>query len=809
MSVLNNYLKAKSSGAKKEIHDVFRSLKNKLQGFNCVKQRENILIKFGTGIGSFVQVPWIALLDKRETTTTREGVYCVYLFCADMSGVYLTLNQGVGASASEAPKKERIIELQNKARKIREKLSWLKEKGFLLDDKISLKATTITGKAYEKATIAYKWYEKNNIPSDNQIESDLEVLLSAYDEYLRIKKSSETSEILHLLYKIAWHPGGYKGGFCGNAEEKACEAFEYIRKNKKVKPCSQTVYHCIDEHEAFADSGWKVTIHPRRVKKLYDLSDGRSLLFLVAPMNVNKSRYRLIGFYKIKKKIIENGEVKVIEADKNFSSKFDLQDENLELDKNRLMKLFNIENWTPRLSYEFISTNAAIKALNYVYEKLKDKEIKDQDINLNAIKSAIESLKQSTPNQKITIYDYMLSQGFFFEESAVSAFYTALKTKGFVILAGLTGTGKTKLPQLFFDLIKSDETKLFVPVRPDWRDSKPLLGYFNPIEGTYEATELLNFILKARSEWQIDGTKQPFFVLFDEMNLARVEYYFADFLSVLESGREENSKLFTKESIILHHEKSKTRDGSDIPSKIALPPNLYFIGTVNLDETTYSFSPKVLDRVFVVEFWKVDLDKYRNQTTKTIDIKSVQNLRETVLEDLSRNGKFLAFSKSEIKSSINLLGNYYDDLICLNNILQKFGLHFGYRVIDEISLFYKNAVESQNKGIIRFESDNQIIDYAVLMKVLPKIHGNRAKVETALYWILVWASDPKKCEEKKKEFQGELGKVRNEFLDVMGKEPEVLLNKVQTTESIKYPKTAEKVARMLFQLYSTGFTSYL
>ena len=149
--------------------------------------------------------------------------------------------------------------------------------------------------------------------------------------------------------------------------------------------------------------------------------------------------------------------------------------------------------------------------------------------------------------------------------------------------------------------------------------------------------------------------------------------------------------------------KSKTRDGSDIPSKIALPPNLYFIGTVNLDETTYSFSPKVLDRAFVVEFWKVDLDKYRDQTTKTIDIKSIQNLRETVLEDLSRNGKFLAFSKSEIKSSINLLGNYYDDLICLNNILQKFGLHFGYRVIDEISLFYKNAVESQNKGIIRFE----------------------------------------------------------------------------------------------------------
>jgi len=632
--------------------------------------------------------------------------------------------------------------------------------------------------------------------------------------YFSTKQSEfKQLETLHLLYKIAWHPGGYKGGFCGNAKEKACEAFQYIRKNKAKQPCSPTIYHCIDEHEAFANYGWKVTIHPRRVKKLHELSDGKSLIFLVAPLNRNKSRYRLVGFYRIKRKIIKDGEVEGIEAEKDYSSKFDLSDKELEFDKNGLMKLFNIKKWTPRLSYEFISSETAIKVLNYVYEKHKDKRISDPDVNLNAMKIAIESLQQEAPQiSNITVYDYMSSLGFYFEEPAISAFYVALKTKGFVILAGLTGTGKTKLPQLFCELVAPDEFhKLFVPVRPGWRDSKPLLGYFNPIEGKYEATELLKLIIKAHDEWKEDVSKQPFFVILDEMNLARVEYYFADFLSVLESGRDENSKFFTKESILLHSlsKNSKTRNGRDVPPKIELPPNLYFIGTVNLDETTYSFSPKVLDRAFVVEFWQVDLDKYRNQTARSISNESIQNLKKAILEDLSRNGKFLAFDKNDIRSAINSLGDYYDDLKNLNDALQKFGLHFGYRVVDEIALFYQNAIESQNKGIIRFESNDQIIDYAVLMKVLPKIHGNRAKVETALYWILAWTLDPKDCEERIKEFQDESGKIKSEYLRASEKGPEALINKIQASQQFKYPKTAEKVARMLFQLYSTGFTSYL
>jgi len=422
-----------------------------------------------------------------------------------------------------------------------------------------------------------------------------------------------------------------------------------------------------------------------------------------------------------------------------------------------------------------------------------------------------ESFKQEVSARgNITLNDYLVSRGFVFDEPLVSAFYVALKTKGFVILAGLTGTGKTKLPQLFCDLILDEKQHLFVPVRPDWRDSKPLIGYFNPIEGLYEDTKLLSLIESARDNWINAQAKVPFILLLDEMNLARVEYYFADFLSVLESGRDENTGFLTKEPILLHslEKNCQTRNGESIPSEIKLPPNLYFVGTVNIDETTYSFSPKVLDRAFVVEFWQVDLEKFQRKRSGEINGVAKQQLKSLIIEDLSRNGKFLAYTEEDVDSAIQSLGTLFKDLKGLHEILQKFGLHFGYRVIKEIALFYKNAVESMNKRIIRFDSNEQILDYAILMKILPKIHGNRGKVEASLIRMLAWAMNPEKWNEKIEEIQ-ENGRIKSELLQTLLNSPMDFLSKVADSRNIKYRHTAEKVTRMLYQVYSTGFTSYL
>ena len=141
----------------------------------------------------------------------------------------------------------------------------------------------------------------------------------------------------------------------------------------------------------------------------------------------------------------------------------------------------------------------------------------------------------------------------------------------------------------------------FISVRADWTDGRAMLGYYNPLTETYVPTELLRLLLHAAAH-----PDEPHFVILDEMNLAKVEYYFSDFLSAMESGTE----------IALHDAGENVTaevQGREllIPERIRIPPNLLFTGTVNVDETTFMFSPKVLDRANVIQFHTVDLKGYR------------------------------------------------------------------------------------------------------------------------------------------------------------------------------------------------------
>jgi len=417
--------------------------------------------------------------------------------------------------------------------------------------------------------------------------------------------------------------------------------------------------------------------------------------------------------------------------------------------------------------------------------------------------------------------DYFRAKGYSFPEHLVSQFYTALKTKGFVILSGLTGTGKTKIAQELAQLIDlTKENLLFLPVRPDWRDSKALLGYYNPLTGEYHRTKLLNFILKAKRDYEINRKNaMPYFVILDEMNLAHVEYYFADFLSVLESGRDEDDG-FTKESIKLH-EVEKVEKEQEIPRELKLPPNLYIIGTVNMDETTYSFSPKVLDRAFVVEFHDVDLENYPPQNS---DSEMSQNaidadaLKNSILTDLrGEENKFLARSKEEANKAVRALKGteYWRVLVELNGALEPYDMHFGYRVVDEIALFFQSAKESQDKGIVEFRDDDEIFDLALLMKVLPKFHGNRKKLEKPLKVILVEClrqennspvkfrvSFTERANTKTLELPTDIDKLNSEAII------EMLTNWEKYENNFRFKHTARKVLRMLRQLYEIGFASF-
>ncbi|ASJ03797.1 hypothetical protein A3L09_10045 [Thermococcus profundus] len=392
------------------------------------------------------------------------------------------------------------------------------------------------------------------------------------------------------------------------------------------------------------------------------------------------------------------------------------------------------------------------------------------------------------------LWKYLLSKGFLYPKHLVSQFYVALKTKGFVILSGLTGTGKTKITQELAELLDpSKENFLFLPIRPDWRDSKALLGYYNPLTDEYHRTKLLGFLLRAVEDYQNNrANAKLYFLLLDEMNLAHVEYYFADFLSVLESGRDENG--FSKEPLRLH-DNDEIAKKQGIPKEFKLPPNLYIIGTVNMDETTYAFSPKVLDRAFVVEFHDVDLGNYPPAGGNSSE--NFEGLRDSLLCDLrGSNGKFLANRKKEINEVVNELKTkeYWQILQDLNRALEPYDLHFGYRVVDEIALFFKNAKESEGKGIVKFESHDEIFDLALLMKVLPKFHGNRKKLEKPLKEVLKFCS----------------GESLEISIDNLGRAEivEILKNWQVQKNNFRFKHTAKKVLHMLRQLYEIGFASF-
>jgi 5-methylcytosine-specific restriction endonuclease McrBC GTP-binding regulatory subunit McrB len=301
-------------------------------------------------------------------------------------------------------------------------------------------------------------------------------------------------------------------------------------------------------------------------------------------------------------------------------------------------------------------------------------------------------------------------QNLIFSSLLMKRYIASLATKPFVIFTGLSGSGKTKLAQTFAKWIcESDEQYKIVPVGADWTNREPLLGYPNSLDSSkfvLPDNGALDLILAAIENANGKNLKdcKPYFLILDEMNLSHVERYFADFLSAMES----------KEAVSLYSGNARYDENQrPIPNSIKLPPNLFLVGTVNIDETTYMFSPKVLDRANTIEF-RVDkndiIQFFESQLSFSSD--SLNGLGSSFCEE------YMSFVSSDIPGN----QEFEMQLLDFFKALQPLGAEFGYRTANEMNRLIAKLM------VMGLDRNEHPLDIAVMQKLLPKLHGSRTKL---------------------------------------------------------------------------------
>lgn len=345
-----------------------------------------------------------------------------------------------------------------------------------------------------------------------------------------------------------------------------------------------------------------------------------------------------------------------------------------------------------------------------------------------------------------------------------------------------------------------------IPVRPDWTDHRGLLGFFNPLTATYERTPFLDLLLRAGAEEGVARTEErdptPFFAILDEMNLARVEHYFADFLSALES----------RQPLELHDspelESGETNAGVVIPRTLRIPDNVFFVGTVNVDESTYMFSPKVLDRAFTLELNEVDLGGLADA-----EVDGVGDLRLVHLPGSLRwSGPIRSDDWKELWRDHRDAAERVREI---HEILESENRHFGYRVANEIARFVLLAVRQADRDV---DAAAAALDLAVLHKVLPKLHGTQQELERILDLLFVFAvtgeslaSSPAEAEAwTTREWRVQRGgKIAPGGLPRAGVSSTGSEDENDDDLPLPLPRVAAKLHRMRQRLLHHGFTSFI
>ena len=371
---------------------------------------------------------------------------------------------------------------------------------------------------------------------------------------------------------------------------------------------------------------------------------------------------------------------------------------------------------------------------------------------------------------------YIADRGFIYEPWQIAQYITAVRTKPFVILAGITGTGKSKLPALVAEAT-GGESKL-VPVRPDWTDSADVLGYTD-LDGNFRPGPVLEIAHHATA-----NSDQFCTCIIDEMNLARVEQYFAEVLSRIEDRYPQENGGYRTGPLIGPVPKEADAEWREV----VIPENLAIVGTVNMDESTHYFSRKVLDRAFTIELSEVNLAQWnpnekRVRTISTWPVTSWNPIKIQLSELVKPTDEQL----SEISRAIAALQ-------AVNILLTPAQLQVGYRTRDEVAFYLLHAQQISDAFVDHEGNAVDPLDLALQMKILPRIVGSSSAIKRSVFGLLGWATSGVPLES-------------DEEVNAILEKWESLGRPSALTKS-EYPRLAARLCLMWQRLEADGYTSF-
>ncbi|MFZ7155933.1 McrB family protein, partial [Avibacterium avium] len=487
---------------------------------------------------------------------------------------------------------------------------------------------------------------------------------------------------------------------------------------------------------------------------------------------------------KIEEKVQENIRYRndiSYEINQLLGQKSDLEDINKKLQRDELFKRQTINNLIKQYSQVETDMNNKIKRLkSYIEDKaaflktfefideedldfyLKETQPRQQSVNGISFSSDLNGDYQKAVHY---IQAHLVKNNILYPRHIIENYLTLLRTKDLIILAGDSGSGKTNLVKSFAKAVGGKA--IIVPVKPNWTSSEDLLGYYNPLEKKYLSTPFLEALLEAKQNPEI-----PYFICLDEMNLARVEYYFADFLSLLET-RDETPEivLYTadesahvlselkavvdiiqsakekykqdgiinfiellkdeqlnnqlrlsfgfsdKDSLIKYHSEIRRMLSAvmSMPSAIKMPANVHIIGAINIDETTHYLSPKILDRAHIMRFESPLLSDW-DRILQEVEDYPFENVVEPLIFDIEALGKRTNYPSFERADPFCKLFTELN-----KEFFHKLGIEFGMRTIRQ-GLNYLSLFKEVNSDY------NLAINNFLLHKVWPKFtfDGNKS-----------------------------------------------------------------------------------